>query len=93
MVGATYPAELARVRALAPDQPFLIPGVGTQGGDLAAAVQQGATAQGLGPLINSSRAVLYASSKLDYAEAARMAAQRARDEIRAARKAAVPGTV
>jgi orotidine-5'-phosphate decarboxylase len=94
VVGATYPAELEAVRALAPDQPFLIPGVGAQGGDLAAAVQHGPTAQGLGPVINASRAVLYASRGVripeggaDFAEAARAAALQLRDAINAQREA------
>jgi orotidine-5'-phosphate decarboxylase len=73
VVGATYPAEIARVRALAPTLPLLIPGVGAQGGDAQATVQAGWTAQG--PIIvSSSRAVLYASSGEDFAPAARAAA-------------------
>lgn len=74
VVGATAPAELARIRAIAPDLPFLIPGVGAQGGDLAAALEHGVTRDGLGPVINASRAILYASRREDFAEAARAAA-------------------
>jgi orotidine-5'-phosphate decarboxylase len=81
VVGATYPAELAALRALAPELPFLIPGVGAQGGDLAAAVRHGPTIQGLGPLINASRGVLYASRGADFAEAARAEAERLRAAI------------
>ena len=75
VVGATYPAELARLRELAPTLPFLIPGVGAQGGSLDAAVTYGPTADGLPPLINSSRGIFYASSGPDFADAARAAAQ------------------
>jgi len=78
VVGATYPQELAQVRALAPDLPFLIPGIGAQGGNLAAAVRHGQTRHGIGPIINTSRGVLYASAQDDFAAAARRAA----DELR-----------
>ena len=76
VVGATYPHEIARVRAAAPDLPFLVPGVGAQGGDAAGAVRAGATADGAGLLISSSRAILYASAGDDFAEAARAVAVR-----------------
>jgi len=83
VVGATFPAELARVRALAPTLPLLVPGVGAQGGDAAATVAAAHRPQG--PLVvNSSRAVLYASSGDDFASAARQAALRTRDELRRA---------
>lgn len=78
VVGATYPAEIARVRELAPTLPLLIPGVGAQGGDAQATVRAGLTAQGL-IAVNSSRAILYASSGADFAEAARAEALRTRD--------------
>jgi orotidine-5'-phosphate decarboxylase len=81
VVGATYPAELARVRALAPSLPLLVPGIGAQGGDVQASVAAGCNAQREGVVINSSRAILYASSSEDYAQAAAAAAQRTRDEI------------
>lgn len=83
VVGATYPAELQAIRALAPDQPFLIPGVGAQGGNLAAALCWGPTAEGLGPLINVSRNVLYASAGENFAEAARREAARLRAQMTA----------
>jgi len=77
VVGATYPAEVERVRALAPTLPLLIPGVGAQGGDAAATVKAGWRADG--PIVvNSSRAILYASAGADFAEAARREAQRTR---------------
>lgn len=83
VVGATYPHELAKVRALAPDLPFLIPGLGAQGGNLEAAVSYGPTRQGLGPVINTSRGVLYASARDDFAAAARRATDELRQRIKA----------
>ncbi len=84
VVGATYPAEIERVRALAPTLPLLIPGVGAQGGDAAATVKAGWRPDG--PIIvNSSRAILYAGSGPDFADAARMEALRTRDLLQAAR--------
>ena len=83
VVGATYPAEIERVRALAPTVPLLIPGVGAQGGDAAATVRAGWRADG--PIaVNSSRAILYASSGADFAEAARKVALATRDQLRSA---------
>jgi orotidine-5'-phosphate decarboxylase len=64
--------------------PLLVPGIGAQGGDVDATVAAGADSQGLGMVINSSRAILYASSGDDYAEAARAAAIATREQIRAA---------
>ncbi|WKB51014.1 orotidine-5'-phosphate decarboxylase [Eleftheria terrae] len=92
VVGATFPAEIARVRELAPTLPLLIPGVGAQGGDARATVKAGYREQdgritGL-VVVNSSRAILYASSGEDFAQAARQAALQARDELNAARSAA-----
>ncbi len=60
VVGATYPAELARVRELCPDLPFLVPGVGAQGGDVEAVVAAGLDAHGGGLLVNASRSVIFA---------------------------------
>jgi len=87
VVGATYPEELAQIRAIVGDMPILVPGVGAQGGDVAAVVANGATADGTGLIISASRAVLYAGNGADYAEAARSAAQKLRDEINLCRKA------
>jgi orotidine-5'-phosphate decarboxylase len=81
VVGATYPAELATVRALIGDMPILVPGVGAQGGDVAAVVHNGKNSHGSGLVISSSRAILYASNDEDFANAARQAAQALRDEI------------
>jgi orotidine-5'-phosphate decarboxylase len=84
VVGATYPAEIERVRALAPTLPLLIPGVGAQGGDAAATVKAGWRPDA--PIVvNSSRAILYASGGDDFAQAARAEAQRTRDRLEAAR--------
>jgi len=88
VVGATYPAEIERVRALAPTLPLLIPGVGAQGGDAVATVKAGwrsAAGQTTGPIIvNSSRAILYAADGADFAAAARREALRTRDLLQAA---------
>jgi orotidine-5'-phosphate decarboxylase len=81
VIGATYPDELAEIRALVGDLPFLVPGVGAQGGDVAAAVRAGRTADGRGLVLNSSRGILYAGSGEDFATAAGTAARRLRDEI------------
>jgi orotidine-5'-phosphate decarboxylase len=81
VVGATYPEEMRRIRAIAPEIPLLVPGVGAQGGDVAAVVAAGLDARGKGLLISSSRAILFSE---DPAEAAR----KLRDEINVAREAA-----
>ena len=89
VVGATYPAEIERVRQLAPTVPLLIPGVGAQGGDAVATVRAGyrsAAGQTTAPIVvNSSRAVLYASAGEDFAQAARAVAQATRAQLQAAR--------
>ena len=83
VVGATYPQEIERVRALAPTVPLLIPGVGAQGGDAVATVK--AARIGGGPIIiNSSRAILYAGQGDDFAKAAREAAIATRATLQAA---------
>ena len=81
VVGATYPGELADVRAIVGEMPLLVPGVGAQGGDVEAVVKNGATRDGTGLVISSSRAILYAGSGHDFADAARTAAVALRDEI------------
>ena len=81
VVGATYPEELRKVRSRCPDLPILIPGIGTQGGDLQASVVNGLNARGGGVLISASRQVLYASRGPDFAERARDAALDLRDRI------------
>ena len=87
VVGATYPGDVARVRAVAPTAPILLPGVGAQAGDLAAAVAAAMDADGGGLLVNASRSILYASQRDDWQVAARAEAVRLRDAINAARDA------
>lgn len=81
VVGATRPRELQRIRRLVPRMPLLIPGVGTQGGDLRLAVRHGCDADGLMAIINASRSIIYASAGTDFARAARSAALGMRDDI------------
>lgn len=81
VVGATFPAEIARVRELTGDLPLLVPGIGAQGGDIEATVKAGKTADGTGLMINSSRAILYAGKGEDFAAAARRVALETRDAI------------
>lgn len=81
VVGATWPEQLREVRAIVGDLPFLVPGVGAQGGDVEAVVTNARTADGTGLIVSSSRAILYASNGDDYAEAAALAARSLRDEI------------
>lgn len=85
VVGATYPQELRAIRALCPDLPMLIPGIGAQGGDLAASVPVAVDARGERAMISASRAILYADAGTDYTTAAASAARTLRDEINRAR--------
>ena len=86
VVGATFPDEIAKVRAIVGEMPLLIPGIGAQGGDIDATVSAGKVAgkPGTGMIINSSRAILYASSGADFAQAAREVATTTRDALRTA---------
>ncbi len=88
VVGATFPAEIARVRELAPTVPLLIPGIGAQGGDAATTVRAGWRGEASGTtgpiIVSSSRAVLYASGGDDFAAASRRAADAARHELASA---------
>jgi orotidine-5'-phosphate decarboxylase len=81
VVGATVPRQLGETRRLCPNMPFLIPGVGAQGGDLEAAVRNGIDARGRLAIINSSRGIIYASRGPDFAQAARREAARLRGTI------------
>ncbi|MEX3526024.1 MAG: orotidine-5'-phosphate decarboxylase [Burkholderia sp.] len=85
VVGATFPKGIEIVRGIVGEMPLLIPGIGAQGGDVQATVAAGRTADGGGMMINSSRAILYASRGEDFAEAAARAAQATRDIINAHR--------
>jgi orotidine-5'-phosphate decarboxylase len=84
VVGATFPAELARVRHIAPALPLLVPGVGAQGGDARATVEA-AWRPGSPLIVNASRAVLYAGDDDDFASAARRAAADLRAALNSAR--------
>ena len=81
VVGATVPEQLQEVRAACPAMPFLIPGVGAQGGDLEAAVRHGTDCRVRGALINSSRGIIYASNGADFAQAAAQEADKLRTSI------------
>ncbi len=84
VVGATYPNEIERVRQIAPHVPLLIPGVGAQGGDAMATVKAGWRADG-DIIVNSSRAILYASAEADFEQAARRVAQQTRETLERAK--------
>ncbi len=88
VVGATWPGDLAAIRAICPDRPILLPGVGAQAGDLEGAVRAGIDGDRAGLLVSSSRAILYASSGDDWADRARDEAARLRDAVNAIRHAA-----
>lgn len=85
VVGATYPEELAAVRAIIGDMPMLIPGIGAQGGDLEKTIAAGKDSKGLGMIVSASRSILFASSGADFAEAARKAAASLASGIQAVR--------
>ncbi len=82
MVSATQPRDLAQIRSWAPTLPFLIPGIGVQQGDLTTAVLHGVSRTGIGPLIGVARAIIYASSGKDFAEAAHLTASEWVEQIR-----------
>ena len=82
VVGATHPKELQTIRKIVPDMPILIPGVGSQGGDLTSAIKYGCNKQGKLAVINASRSIIYASSGKDFAEEARKEALRMVTEMR-----------
>ncbi len=88
VVGATFPQEIAQVRAIVGDMPLLVPGIGAQGGDIEATVKAGQTTDGTGMMINSSRAILYAKPQGDesFADAAARVARETRDAINAFRQ-------
>jgi orotidine-5'-phosphate decarboxylase len=81
VTGATWPEQLAEVRALVGNVPLLVPGIGAQGGDVEAVVHHGRTIDGCGLMISSSRAILYAGHGEDFADAARNATRELRDTI------------
>ena len=81
VIGATYPEELKKIRTICPELPFLVPGVGAQGGDVQKVIENGANADKTGLIINSSRGIIYASKGEDFAEKAGAAAKELRDLI------------
>lgn len=81
VMGATYPKEILAIRKIAPEMFFLIPGIGTQGGNLQKTLEYGLTRKKSGLIINSSRAIIYASSAQDFARRAREKAIEVRNEI------------
>ena len=81
VVGATASDELKRIRALAPSMPILIPGIGTQGGDLESAIRYGTDNRGMRAVVNSSRGIIFASKGPDFADAARAATEHLRESI------------
>jgi len=89
VVGATYPGDVRAVRRVAPEAPILLPGVGAQEGDLAAAVRAGVTADGQRIIVNASRTIMYAGNGSDWQEAARAEAQRLQLAINNARNGAL----
>lgn len=88
VVGATYPQELSEVRKIVGDMPILLPGIGAQGGEVEATVKAGKDSRNMGMIINSSRGIIFASSRKDYAQAARDATQKLHDQINQYRLAA-----
>ncbi len=86
VIGATFPDELAKIRKLCPDMPFLVPGVGAQGGDVKKVIENGATADGIGLIINSSRGIIYADNTENFAAAAAAATDELRHTINQYRK-------
>jgi orotidine-5'-phosphate decarboxylase len=90
VVGATYPQELAAVRALVGEMPLLVPGVGAQGGDVEQVVANGCTRSGTGLVISSARAILYASAGEDFAQAARAETSSLREKINTGRRSRSP---
>ena len=91
VVGATYPQDLARVRAIAPHLAVLVPGIGAQGGDIDATLRAGLDMHGAGLVISSSRAILYAGSGESFAQQARQVAIETRDRIEAVRRSLAVG--
>lgn len=80
VIGATHPEAFLRVREIAPDHFLLVPGVGTQGGDLALICQYGLN-KDVGLLVNASRSILYASSGEDFDQKARAEAKKLQQEM------------
>ncbi len=80
-MGATYPEQLTEIRKIVGDMTFLVPGVGTQGGDVESTVKAGLNSQKNGIMINASRSIIFASRGEDFAEKAREETKKLRDQI------------
>ena len=80
-MGATHPQMFEGIRKLAPDLPYLIPGIGAQGGDLENTVKYGFVKNDVLALVNSSRGIIFASNGPDFAERAAEEAKKLRDQI------------
>lgn len=87
VVGATYPGEMQAIRQIVGDMPFLVPGIGAQGGDIRAVMEAGVDSRQQGMMISASRSVIFASNDTDFTDAARDEAIKLRDEINQYRKA------
>jgi orotidine-5'-phosphate decarboxylase len=81
VVGATYPEEMAKIRAVVGDMTFLVPGIGAQGGDLEKTMKAGLNSQKMGMMINSSRGIIFASKEADFAERAGVEAKKLMEQI------------
>ncbi len=81
VVGATYPEDLKKVRSIVGDMPILIPGIGTQGAEVAATVIAGKDSRGWGMIINSSRGIIFSSRGNDFAMCARKATEQLREDV------------
>ena len=68
VVGATYPQEMKKIRAIAPDMTFLVPGIGAQGGDVRSALEAGLDKRRLGLIISSSRNIIFAKNPKEEAK-------------------------
>ena len=93
VVGATHPEDLGSIRDAAPGLPFLIPGIGAQGGNLKIAVQFGTNPDGDCALINAGRSILYASQEMDFAEAAEESAKNLNEQINNYRQLKISGNL
>ncbi len=80
VVGATKAEYFAEIRKIVPDSFLLVPGIGAQGGNLSEVCKYGMNAN-VGLLINSSRAIIYASNAIDFAEKARVEASKVQKEM------------
>ena len=80
-MGATYPAQLTEMRKIVGDMTFLVPGVGSQGGDVESFIKAGLNSKNAGLIINASRSIIFASSGDDFAEEAREETEKLKDEI------------